>query len=92
MEKVETFDDASSKYDEIYVFWQNLPNEAPPSQEIIDQKITEFKTVENMIISEGLISPNEDFEDLLPETLKYLVMPIILADLYTRKHENRLEF
>ena len=87
-----TSDDPSEKYLDIYNYWQNLPNLAPPSQELIDQKIEEFKIVESQIMEANLISPNEDFEEILPENLKFQLMPMILADFYTRKHQKRLEF
>jgi len=47
MQKNMTSDDPSEKYLDIYNYWQNLPNLAPPSQELIDQKIEEFKIVES---------------------------------------------
>jgi len=47
MQKSMTPEEASERYVEIYNFWQNIPNMAPPSQELIDQKIEEFKIVES---------------------------------------------
>ena len=66
-----TPEEASDKYVELYNFWQNLPNAAPPSQEEVTQKIEQFKIVEQEVIHANLISPNEEFEEILPENLKF---------------------
>jgi len=71
MQKTMTPEESTEKYVEMYNIWQNLPNEAPPSQDIIDQLINEFKLVESMIIEANIISPNEEFEEILPENLKF---------------------
>jgi len=47
MQKNMTTEESTERYVEIYNFWQNLPNAAPPSQELIDKKIEEFKIVES---------------------------------------------
>jgi len=52
-------------------------DEAELSQDLLNKKIQEFKSTEGQVISQGFISPNEEFEELLPENLKFLVMPII---------------
>jgi len=47
MQDTMTPEDASEKYNELYNFWQNLPNGAPPSQEELDMRIEQFTTVES---------------------------------------------
>jgi len=39
-------EESVEKYVELYNFWQNLPENAPPTQDIIEQKIQEFLLVE----------------------------------------------
>jgi hypothetical protein len=87
-----TVDDVYAKYNELYLFWLNMDQLEGLSQDLLETKIVEFKATESKVISEGFISPNEDFEELMPENLKFLVMPVILADLYTRKQTGRLEY
>merc|ERR1712107_16974 len=80
-----SFEEAQQKYNEIYLFWQQMEDQIGLDESVYDKMIAEFKIVEAKILHEGIISPNEEFEEILPENLKYLVMPVVHADLLTKK-------
>lgn len=92
MTEVTSIEEAGRKLDEVYNFINYLDTSYENCQDKLDENIINLLAVERHLSINSIISPNEEFEEILPENLKYLMLPYLIADLYSRKQQDRLAF
>lgn len=66
-----TTDEISKKFDQALQICFNYDQFLNDSEQKYSETIEIFKKIEKSIIMHGIFSPNEDFNELLPENIKF---------------------